>query len=174
MLGDRGELLVKGLDDAVELGMNGLGVGLVVDGVQQRFDPAPAALRGRGHEVRGVVSATPLPGGTGDGRSDRNREPGVGVAGDELDAGQAAGGQVAEERQPAGAVLARGDLDAEDLAVPVGIDAGRDEHVDRHHPPTLTDLEHQGVGRDEGERTGVGKASGAELLNVLVELLGHH
>ena len=83
--------------------------------------------------------------------------PRVGVGGDEPDPGQAAGGEVAEERQPAGAVLAGGDLDAEDLAVPVGVDAGRDQCVDRHDPATLADLEHQRVGGHERERAGVAR-----------------
>ena len=47
---------------------------------------------------------------------------------------RAAGGQVAERPQPAGAVLAGGDLDAEDLVVPVGVDSGGHEGVDRHDP----------------------------------------
>ncbi|GAA2071071.1 hypothetical protein GCM10009821_05780 [Aeromicrobium halocynthiae] len=52
VLGDGGELLVQGVDDTVELGVDRVGVGLVVDGVQQRLDPRPAGLRGRGHQVR--------------------------------------------------------------------------------------------------------------------------
>jgi hypothetical protein len=48
--------------------------------------------------------------------ADDGHEPGVRVGGDQLDPGQTAGGQVAEELQPAGAVLAGGDLQAEDLA----------------------------------------------------------
>ena len=41
VLGDGGELLVQGVDDPVELGVHGVGVGLVVDRVQQRLDPRP-------------------------------------------------------------------------------------------------------------------------------------
>jgi hypothetical protein len=41
VLGDGGELLVQGVDDPVELGVHGLGVGLVVDRVQQCLDPRP-------------------------------------------------------------------------------------------------------------------------------------
>lgn len=99
-----GELLGQGIDNPVELGVHSVGVGLVVDRVQQGFDPAPRRLRGRGHEVGGVVGAAALPGGTGDRGADRGHEPGVRVRGDQLDPSQAAGGQVAEERQPAGAV----------------------------------------------------------------------
>ena len=45
----------------------------------------------------------------------------VGVGGDQRDAGQAAGGQVAEERQPSGAVLGGGDLQAQDLPGSMGV-----------------------------------------------------
>jgi hypothetical protein len=54
--------------------------------------------------------------------------------------------RVVEEGQPAGAALAAGDLNAEDLAVPVSVDAGRREDVDGHHPDAFADLQHQGVG----------------------------
>ena len=98
VVGDGGELLGQGVDDPVELGVHRLGVGLVVDRVQQRLDPAPRALRGHRHQVRGVVGAAALPGGAGQGRGDRGDQAGVGVGGDQLDPGQAAGDQVAEER----------------------------------------------------------------------------
>jgi hypothetical protein len=39
-----------------------------------------------------------------------------------------------KKRQPAGAVLAGGDLHAENLAVSIGVDAGRDQDVHGHHP----------------------------------------
>ena len=97
----------------------------------------------------------------------------MGVAGDELDPGQAAGGQVAEEAQPAGAVLAGGDLHAQHFTVPVGVDAGGDQGVHWHHPAAFADLEHQGVGGHEGERAGLLQPAGAELLDVGVEVLGH-
>ena len=51
------------------------------------------------------------------------------VAGDQPDAGQAAGDQVAQERQPARTVLGGGDLQAEDLAVPVAVHPGRHQGV---------------------------------------------
>ena len=46
VVGHGGELLGQGVDDPVELGVHRLGVGLVVDRVQQRLDPAPAELFG--------------------------------------------------------------------------------------------------------------------------------
>ena len=99
-------------------------------------------------------------------------QPGVGVGGDQRDPGQAAGGQVAEEAEPAGAVLGGGDLQAEDLAVPVGVDPGGDQDVHVDHPAALADLEHQRVGGHERVRAGVQRA-GAERLDVRVEVLGH-
>ena len=79
-----------------------------------------------------VVRPAPLPGGAGQHRGDGVHQPGVVIAGHQLHAGQAAGGQAAQERQPARAVLGAGHVDAEDLAAPVGVDAGRDQavHVD--------------------------------------------
>jgi hypothetical protein len=44
------------------LGADGVGVRLVVDGVQQGPDPAPCGPGGDGHQVRGIVGAAPLPG----------------------------------------------------------------------------------------------------------------
>jgi hypothetical protein len=79
----------------------------------------------------------------------------VGVGDDELDAGQSAGGQRAQERQPAGSVLGGGDVDAEDLAVPVGVDADCDQGVDVDDPAFLSDLLGEGVDPDERVRAGV-------------------
>ncbi len=70
-----------------------------------------------------VVGSAALPGRCGQGGADRGHQAGVGVAGDQRDPGQAAGDQVAEERQPAGPVLGGGDLDAQDLSVALGVDA---------------------------------------------------
>ena len=42
----------------------------------------------------------------------------VAIGGDQLHAGQAAGGQAAQERQPPGAVLGGGDVQAQDLRSP--------------------------------------------------------
>jgi hypothetical protein len=103
------------VDDAVELGVHRLGVGLVIDAVQQRLDPAPLRLRRRGHEVGRVVSTAPLPAGSGQRGADGIDQATVRVTGDQPHPGQAAGDQVAEERQPAGAVLGAADLQAEDL-----------------------------------------------------------
>ena len=78
------------------------------------------------------MGAAPLPIGAGKGSADRLDQPAVGVGGDQADAGEAAGDQVAEERQPAGAVLGGGHLQAEDLPVAVGVYPGREQGVDVH------------------------------------------
>ena len=92
------------------------------------------------------------------------RQAAVGVGGDQRDAGQAAGGQVAEERQPAGAVFGGGDLQAEDLPVPVGVHAGREQGVHVDDAAALADLQHQRVRGDERVRPGV-QRPGPEVLD---------
>ena len=64
-------------------------------------------------------------------------------------------------------------MQAEDLAVPVGVDTGRHQGVDTDDPATLTHLQHKSVGGHERERAGVIETPGAELFHVRVELLGH-
>ena len=86
---------------------------------------------------------------------------------------QAAGGQRPQEPQPAGAVLGGGDVDAQDLPIPVGVDSDRDQGVHVDHPAPFANLEHQGVGGQEGVRAGIERA-GAKRLDSVVEFLGHH
>ncbi len=71
-------------------------------------------LGGDAHQVGDEVSSTPLPTSTTQGRADSGNQARVGVAGHQFDLRQAAGSQVAEERQPAGTVLAGGDVQPED------------------------------------------------------------
>jgi hypothetical protein len=96
----------------------------------------------------------------------------VRVGGDELHSGEAAGGQIPEEGQPAGAVLGAGDLQAEDLSVPVGVHAGGHQGVGVDHPAALADLEHEGVGGEERVRAGVQWAV-PKVGHLGVEVLGH-
>jgi hypothetical protein len=119
------------------------------------------------------VGAAALPGGAGQGGADGLDQATMRVAGDQPRPAQAAGGQVAEESQPADAVLGAGDLQAEDLPVPVGVDAGGEQRVYVDHPAALADLEHQRVGGQERVRPLV-QRPGAERLDLLVELGGHH
>jgi hypothetical protein len=96
----------------------------------------------------------------------------VGVARHELDSGEAADGQVAEEGQPAGAVLGAGDLQAEDLPVPVGVHGGGHQGVHACHPAALLHLQHEGVGGDERVGAGVQRAV-PEVGDLVVEVAGH-
>jgi hypothetical protein len=118
------------------------------------------------------VGAAALPGRAGQRRADRGDQPLVGVGGDQRDAGQPAGGQVAEEPEPAGAVLRGADLQAEDLPVPVGVDPGGDQGVHVDHPAALADLEHEGVGGQERVGPAV-QGPVPEVRDLPVEILGH-
>jgi hypothetical protein len=76
---------------------------------------------------------------TGDGERqvDGSDETAMGIGDDELNAGQAASDQAAQERQPAGAVFGGGHLDSEDLPMPIGVHAGGGQDVDVDGPPAL-------------------------------------
>ena len=119
-----------------------------------------------------VVRPAALPRGPGQHGGDRVHQPGVVVAGHQLDAGQAAGGQAAQERQPARAVLGAGHVDAEDLPAPVGVDAGRDQAVHVHRAAALADLLGQRVDPAERVRPAVQRPV-PEGLHQLVQLRGH-
>ncbi len=97
----------------------------------------------------------------------------MGVAGDEADPAESAGDEVGEERVPGGPGLAGRDAEAEDFAVSVSVDAGRDEHDRVDHPAALTDLHREGVGGDESERPRITQGAMPELVDVLVEVRGH-
>ncbi|GAA1792137.1 hypothetical protein GCM10009811_16130 [Nostocoides veronense] len=105
--------------------------------------------------------------------TDRGDQPSAGIGGEELDPGQSAGGQIPEEGEPARAVCADGDLHAEDLAVSIVVDAG-DKDVPGPDTAAFAELEDQGVGSTKVNGPGSWRRQGAELPNVLVELLGPH
>jgi hypothetical protein len=65
------------------------------------------------------------------------------VGGDQRDAGQPASGGIPEERQLPGTALAGGDLQAQDLPVPLDVHPARYQGVHVHRPPCLADLQHQ-------------------------------
>jgi hypothetical protein len=119
------------------------------------------------------MSPAALPGRARQRGADRLDQPAVRVGGDQRDAGQAAGGQAAEERQPPGAVLSTGDLQAQDLPVTTGVHPHCEQGMDVDDPAALADFEHQGIGSDERIRPGV-QRPGPEVLRHRVELGGHH
>jgi hypothetical protein len=141
VLGRGRELGLERLDDAGELGSDLVGVGLVEDGAQQGQHPRLGALGHLGRQVASVVGAAPLPACAGQGRADGLEEAGVALGGDQLDAGKAAGDQATQERQPAGAVLTAGHVQAEDLALPIAAHAHGQQRVDQDGPAELADLE---------------------------------
>ena len=75
-----------------------------------------------------------LPGNALEDHPDGFLQPGVGVGNDELHPTEAAGLQRAEEPGPEGLVLAVADVEAEDLAAPVGGNTERDDDCLGHHP----------------------------------------
>ncbi len=74
------------------------------------------------------MGSASLPDRAGQVRRDRLDEAGVRIAGDQTDSAQAAGDEVGEEGVPGRPGLGCRDPEAEDFAVPVAVDAGRDEH----------------------------------------------
>ncbi|MBB6547063.1 hypothetical protein HD593_001858 [Nonomuraea rubra] len=118
------------------------------------------------------MGAAALPARARQGGADRLDQAAVRVGDDQLHPGQAAGDQAAQERQPTGAVLGRGDLQAEHLALAVGVDAGGHQRVHVDRAAALTHLLGQGVDPDEGVRAGVQGAC-AEGFDLLIQHLGH-
>jgi len=96
----------------------------------------------------------------------------VGVGDDQRDPGQAASDQGTQERQPAGAVLGADDVQAQDLALSVGVDPDGDQGVDDLAAAVLADLLRQGIDPDEGVGAGV-QRSGAPGCDLAVEGPGH-
>jgi hypothetical protein len=97
----------------------------------------------------------------------------VRVAGDQRDAGQAAGDEVLEEAVPARPGLRSAGGHAEDLTEPVGVDAGGDHDRDLDDPAAFADLHRERVGGHKRVRTGV-EGPLAEVADQLVEIAGHH
>jgi hypothetical protein len=85
----------------------------------------------------------------------------VSVGDDELDTGQPAGLERAQEGGPERAVLAVTHIQAQDLPAAVGGDPGGDHHRPRHHPAVDPGLEVGGVDEQVRE-AGVGQRPGAE------------
>jgi hypothetical protein len=114
-----------------------------------------------------------LPGGTGQVRRDRLDQPLVGVGGDQADPGQTAGDQVSEELVPRCPGLGGGHAQAQDLTVPVTVDAGRDEHDRVDHPSAFSHFHGERVGSHERERSRRIEWAVTEGLDMLVEVGSH-
>jgi len=74
--------------------------------------------------------------------------------------------------EPAGRILAGGDLDAEDLAVALSIHPSDDEHVDVDGPASLSYLNHQGIRPDDRVGAGI-QGTVAKGLHLRIEAVGH-
>ena len=116
------------------------------------------------------MGAAALPGCAVQHRGDRRLEALVGVAGDQPDAGQAAGDQATQEPGPDRAVLGAAQLQPEQLPVAVGVTGGGHQHRGGvAHPPTFADLHRQRVDPHKHIRAGVQRPV-APRVDHLVEL----
>ena len=138
--GDRGVGVVEAVGDGVELFADRDRGGLGEDRSDPRADHLAVGLGGLGQGVAHEMDPAPLPCGALQDPADRGDETAVGVGDDELDAGQAAFAQIGEELGPERLGLVVPDRAAEDLAVPVGADAGRDDHGLGHDAAVDADL----------------------------------
>ncbi len=94
----------------------------------------------------------------------------MGVGDDEGDPGQPPGDEAAEERRPARSILGGDHVDAEDLAVAVGVHAGRDHRRDRDDPAALAHLVEERVEPEVGVGALI-EGAVPELGHLLVEVL---
>ena len=86
-----GIVVGQGGHDPVELGMHSLRVGLVEDGSNLRSHVGLGGFRHLGQQVAQVMTATTLPRRARQRRADRRDQSGMGIGGDQLHPGQAAG-----------------------------------------------------------------------------------
>ena len=173
MGGHRGQPVLHVVQQALELGVHGRPVGLVIHAVQHGLHRRPHALRGHGHQIRRVMGAAALPHGPGQVRRHCFHEAAMGVRGHQCHPGQPPGHQVREELVPRRTRLRGGHPQPEDFAAPVGVDPGGDHGHRVDHPPALSDFHGQGVGGEEHERAGLAQRPVTESLDVLVQLLCH-
>ncbi len=113
-------------------------------GGDESGDDAAPALAGMGQDVAHEVDAAPLPCRAqhlGDGRLDAF----MGIGDDELDAAQAAAGQLAQELRPDRLGLRGADLHAQHLAPAVRVDAQSDNDGDRDDAAAAAHLQVGGV-----------------------------
>src|SRR3954452_14842185 len=131
-------------------------------------DHAVMSLGHVGQHVAHEVDAAALPGRL-EHLGDRRLEALVGFRDDQLDAGQAALLQAAQEAEPEGGSLRGTDAEAQDLAPAVLVDAHGDYSGNRHHPSALAHLEVGGVEPEIGPLAG--DQAVEEALHPFVDLL---
>jgi len=95
------------------------------------------------------------------------------VVGDyELHPGEATGHQGAPEGEPSGAVFSGGQVDAEDLTVPFGVDAGGDQQRNVDDAAAFTDFDRHRVRPHIRIRARIERPA-AEIGDHIVERGGH-
>jgi hypothetical protein len=112
------------------------------------------------------------PGGARQGRAHPVDQTNVGVGDDQGRAGQAPGDQTTQEREPAGAVFAGDDVEAQHLAMALGVHAHGDHHGNVDDAATLTDLLGHGVERHIGVGAAI-EGPVPERRHLAVDLAGH-
>jgi len=128
--GEPGQFGAELIGDPAPLRAGGLGVILREGRGDEGGDAAPSDIAGAGEDVAHEVDAAALPGGVqhlGDGGLDAFR----GIGNHQLDATQAAAGELAQERGPERFGLGGADIKPENLEAPVAVDSDRDDYGDR-------------------------------------------
>ena len=117
------------------------------------------------------MRATALPGGAVKYRAHGLHQARVGVGDHQLHPAQPAGDEAAQEAEPSGAVLGADQLQAEDLALALGVDPDGDQTGHAAHALlVVAAAHHQGIQPDVG--VGAGEQSGPEGLHRLVQAAG--
>lgn len=119
------------------------------------------------------MGAAALPAGAGQVGGDRLDKSLVGIRGDQPDPRQAAGDEVGEELVPRRPGLGGGDAQAEDLAVPVAVDAGGEQDDGVDDPAAFADLHGERVGGHERERPGRIQRTVPEVLDRRIQVGSH-
>jgi hypothetical protein len=115
------------------------------------------------------MDSAALPAGAGYDGGDGLLQPGMGIGDDQLDAGEPAGLERAQEGGPKGAVLAVADVQAEDFPAAVGGDPGGDHDRAADHPPIDAGLEVGGV-QEQVREGGMRQRARAEGRHLTVQL----
>jgi hypothetical protein len=119
------------------------------------------------------VNATTLPAGSRQHGRDGLLEAEVVIGDDQADAGEPAGSQAAQEAGPGRAVLARENVDAQDLALAISVHGRRDRGADIDYTTAVTAALGQGVDPDIGIGAAIQRPV-PELVDHAVQGFGHH
>src|SRR5215813_10730074 len=132
------------IGDAPPLGASLPGVFLGEGGGDEGRDDTAAASAGVCQDVAHEVDAAALP-GRGEDLGHRRLDALMTIGDDQLDAAQATAGELAQEAGPEGLGLGVTDIEAQNLAPAIAIDADRHDHGDWHDATFLANLHVGGV-----------------------------